>query len=103
MEIAANLMKPSEEDKAASSGDEDPEARATPPLEPEAKKAAPTKVDPKPKGKGPEIAVEEEPDEKSVEVIEDKFEANDYMLKVDMLPPQDPDGTQTIHENLIVS
>jgi hypothetical protein len=25
------------------------------------------------------------------------------MEKVEMLPPQDPDGTQTIHEDLIVS
>ena len=47
--------------------------------------------------------IDSEPEEKPVEIIVDRFEANDYMEKVEMLPPQDPDGTQTIHDNLIVS
>ena len=102
-EIADNLMKPSEEDKAVSSDeDEVPEAEVSPKNKPDLEeKKDSKKVDLKAK-KG-EIMIDSEPEEKPVEVIVDRFEANDYMEKVEMLPPQDPDGTQTIHDNLIVS
>jgi hypothetical protein len=85
-------MKPSEEDKTVSSDEEEvPEVEASPKNAPAPEVKETKKVDPKAK-KG-EIVIDEELEEKPAEVIVDKFEANDYMEKVEMLPPQDPDGT----------
>lgn len=51
----------------------------------------------------PPHAEEEGEDEEDQEPSEPPFLPNDYIEKAELEPPQDPDGTECIHPNLIVS
>jgi hypothetical protein len=107
-EIAEGLMKPSEEEEKESSEEEVVEevVAPTPPLDKKADAAKgkdAKKADPKAKA-AEEVPVEETevPEVEEVELVP-PFEANDYMDKAESTPPRDPDGTHTLHEDLVVS
>ena len=110
-EIAEGLMKPSEEEDKESSEEEVVEEVAvapTPPLDKKAEAAAAKGKDAKKPDPKDKKAAEEVPEEDNVEEEEEvelipPFEANDYMEKAESTPPRDPDGTHTLHEDLIVS
>jgi hypothetical protein len=109
-EIAENLMKPQEEEKESSGSEDDEETK---PLDEVIADIGKAKASPEPKGKvNPKESAKNIPDVKSEvaeeedveeESSEPEFLPNDFMDKAEMLPPQDPDATQTLHENLIVS
>lgn len=107
-EIAERLMKPSEEEEKDSSEEEvieEAPVAPTPPVDAKAKGKTPDKNTPGSKAelkKAEEVVPDvEEEEEEEVEYIP-PFEANDYLEKAEMEPPRDPDGTHTLHENLIV-
>jgi len=106
-EIAERLMKPSEEEPKESSEEEEPVEEVAPTPPPVDAKAAAKGKDAKAPSKADAKKVEEEPEEEVVEEEEVEiippFEANDYLEKAESTPPRDPDGTHTLHEDLIVS
>ena len=50
-----------------------------------------------------EVAPEGEEDEEEKVDEEPKFEANDYLEKAEMLPPQDPYGKETMAADLVIA
>lgn len=76
----------------------DPKGLKPPPKKDVSKGSVQVSADPTPP---PHDAEEEE--EEQEESQEPPFLPNDYIEKAEMEPPQDPDGTECIHANLIVS
>ena len=110
-EIVAKLMSPPVEEKEESEKEEEPilnpnasagKVSAREPSTMQNKKAP----EPKPsiKGKAVTVELEEEPvEEQEVKQEEPKFQMNDFMEKASKRVPQDPDGNETMHADLVIS
>ena len=110
-EIVVKLMSPPVEEKEESEKEEEPilnpnasagKVSAREPSTMQNKKAP----EPKPsiKGKAVTVELEEEPvEEQEVKQEEPKFQMNDFLEKASKLVPQDPDGNETMHADLVIS
>lgn len=67
------------------------------------KKAPEPKASVKGKGAIVETEIEEPVEEQEVKPEEPKFQMNDFMEKANKRVPQDPDGNETMHADLVIA